>query len=131
MESTAIPFYLDVARFTFNWVIGETISLSQKAAPHRQFLPMNEIISIIKSQFNEIYTFILWHYIKGSVYDTPFWREAQEKTTAIFEQPNENFQNIVNLVKRIDYMKCREEGGGLKYGQWSPLSIKQWYDEYI
>ena len=85
----------------------------------------------------EIHTFILWHYIRGSVYDTPFWRAAQAETTAIFEQPNENFQNIVNFSKSIDYMDCRTRivispgGPPVEYGQWGPRSIKQWYDEYI
>jgi hypothetical protein len=137
MEATAIALYLDVAKWTFYWTIGETLSLSQKEKIPQEALQTNETISNIKRHFNEIYTFILWHYIRGSVYDTPFWREAQTKTTAIFEQPNEKFQNIVNLVKQIDYIDCRggkansADGLPLRYGQWSARSIKHWYDEYI
>ena len=78
---------------------------------------------------HEIHTFTSWHYIKGSIYDTPFWRAAQAETTAIFEQPNENFQNIVNFAKSIDNADCRDSN--LAYGHWSTISIKLWYDEYI
>ena len=113
MESTAIGYYLDVAKYTFNWVVKE--------------IPMN--IHDIKKRLYEIHTFILWHYTEGSIYDTPFWRTAQAETTAIFEQPNENFQNIVNLVKSIDNADCRDSN--LAYGHWSMISIKLWYDGYI
>ena len=98
-------------------VIGKDHFLSQK------------IGNGVRSHFNEICTFILWHYIRGSVYDTPFWKEAQTKTTAIFEQPNKKFQNIVNLAKSIDYIDIRDSS--TSYGQWAPESIKLWYDEYI
>ena len=82
---------------------------------------------------HEIHTFILWHYKEGSIYDTPFWRKAQEETTTIFEQPNEDFENFVELAKSISYMDARylqtqPEG---HYGQWPINSIKSWYDGYI
>ena len=129
MESTAIGFYLEVAKKTFDWVITPMNSFS-----------INDIISTINREIFEIHTFILWHYTRGSVYDTPFWREAQAETTAIFEQPNQNFQNIVELSTLIDYIDCRIgiiSGPDLKYldswkyGQWAPNSIKLWYDKYI
>ena len=135
MESTAIGFYLSVARGTFDWIIGTDHSLSQKAKLAKNifhFGTSSEVQnSIIRDHFNQIYTFILWHYIRGSVYDTPFWRAAQAETTVIFKQPNEPFQNIVNLVKSIDYMDCRTIGGKQQYGQWPTYSIKLWYDKYI
>ena len=135
MESTAIGFYLSVARGTFDWIIGTDHSLSQKAKLAKNifhFGTSSEIQnSIIRDHFNQIYTFILWHYIRGSVYDTPFWRAAQAETTAIFKQPNEHFQNIVNLAKSIDYIDCRNMGEKEQYCQWPVNSIKLWYDKYI
>ena len=97
---------------------------------------MNVVNYQINKLIHETHTFILWHYIRGSVYDTPFWREAQTKTTTIFKQPNENFKNMVNFAKSIDYMSCRSipkdaKGKDIEYGQWPPNSIKLWYDEYI
>ena len=137
MESTAIAYYLEVAKYTFDWVINRDNHLSQNAILQKDILELEEISSNIHRQFHEIQTFILWHYTMGSVYDTPFWRAAQEKTTLFHSvQPNENFQNIVNFVKSIDHMDCRAgffqvHGPELSYAQWLPASIKLWYDEYI
>ena len=131
MEATAIALYLDVAKYSFNWVIDKNEPLSQKTK-------LEELTFTIRKYIHEIQTFILWHYTKGSVYDTPFWREAQAKTTTIFEQPNKDFENIINLVKSRDYIDCRTviransiDGPPIMYGQWVPLSLKLWYDEYI
>jgi hypothetical protein len=144
MESTAIGFYLAVAQITFDWIIGTDHSLSQiNWRGESKYLwgsgtQEASANSTIRGHFNEICTFILWHYIRGSVYDTPFWRAAQAETTTMFKQPNEYFQNIVNLAKSIDYVDCRggpiiEPGGPavIQYGQWPTNSIKLWYDEYI
>ena len=127
MESTAIALYLNVAEFTFDWIIDG----------HKDEFRMKDVTSNINKRIHEIHKFISWHYIRGSIYDTPFWRAAQAETTAIFEQPNENFQNIVNGVKSIDYIDCRaqrknsSENSPLLYGQWGLNSIKLWYDKYI
>jgi len=129
MEATAIALYLDVAQFTFDWVIGRDDHLSQKAKLSLDIFRMEEAAFSIKKRMHEIHTFILWHYTKGSVYDTVFWRAARAETTAIFEQPNENFQQIFNFVMSVDCIDCRESS--LSYGQWPVHSIKQWYDEYI
>ena len=136
MESTAIGFYLEVARKTFDWVINRDHFLSPEAGLEMKVLQSKEVITNIYKEFHEIQKFILWHYIKGSVYDTPFWRDAQTKTTATFEQPDERFNEIVNLAKSIDSTDCRAlptptGGPSAIYGQWPPLSIKTWHDNYI
>jgi hypothetical protein len=119
MEATAIGFYLNVAKVTFDWIINE----------HKDEFIMNDITSQINKIIHELHTFISWHYVRGSVYDTPFWREAQVETTAMFEKPNKDFQDVVNFVKLIDYIDCR--AWTQEYGQWKADSIKQWYDKYI
>ena len=136
MESTAIGFYLEVAIRTFDWVINRDHFLSPEAGLEMKVLQSKEVITNIYKEFHEIQKFILWHYIKGSVYDTPFWRDAQTKTTATFEQPDERFDEIVNLAKSIDSTDCRAlpistSGPSAIYGQWPPLSIKTWHDNYI
>ena len=118
MEATAVLSYLKVAAVTFDWVIGITDYVSEDLRKAR-----------IKSFFHEIQTFILWHYTKGSVYDTPFWRDAQTKTTTIFEQPDEKFQYFINLVKSMDYIDVKQSEKN--YGPWQLYSIKRWYEEYI
>ena len=119
MEATAIGFYLNVAKVTFDWIING----------HKDEFRMNDITSQINKIIHELHTFISWHYVRGSVYDTPFWREAQVETTAMFEKPNKDFQDVVNFVKSIDYIDCR--AWTQEYGQWKADSIKQWYDDYF
>ena len=130
MESTAIGFYLSIADSIFNWVIEKNDKgLSQNANLQKNILQINDITSNINRMIHEIHTFISWHYIRGSVYDTPFWRAAQTETTAMFEKPNKDFQDVVNFVKSIDYIDCR--AWTQEYGQWKADSIKQWYDDYF
>jgi len=117
MESTAIGIYQSAAIYTFDWVLGRDVQ-------------MNDAIFNIKKMIHEIHTFTSWHYIKGSVYDTPFWRTAQAESTAIFEQPDELFLNIVNLAKTTDYVDVGTTFKG-RYGLWPAASIKRWYDGYI
>ena len=116
MEATAVLSYLKVATVTFDWVVNND-HLSQKAEMS------------IKNFYYEIQKFILYHYIKGSVYDTPFWRDAQTKTTAIFEQPDEKFQSLINYVKSTDYIDLNQNDND--YGPWNLYSIKRWYEGYI
>jgi len=130
MEATAIGFYLTVAEFTFDWVLDKSNSnLSQKAEMPMNIYEMQNVTSNIKKHIHEIHTFILWHYTRGSVYETPFWRTAQAETTAIFEQPNAPFQQLIDLVKSLDYIDCRSSS--IIFGQWPTSSIKAWYDNYI
>jgi hypothetical protein len=130
MESTAITFYSNVSAYTFDWVINREHVLSPEARLEMKVLQSKEVITNIHKKFHEIQKFILWHYTKGSVYDTPFWRDAQTKTTATFEQPDERFKEIVNLAKSIDSTDCRALPA-VTYGLWPLLSIKTWYDNYI
>jgi len=130
METTAVGFYLDVARMTFDWVLGGLYHQSSK----QEMVALGRMESVrsnIMKNIHEIHTFILWHYTRGSVYDTPFWRAAQAESTTIFKQPNEDFEEIINLTNSLDYMDCRAQPPGAWYGQWPSNSIKLWYDNYI
>ena len=120
MESTSIGLYLDTAGYCFDWVLSN----------EHDHLPMKNVISNIKNDIHRTHTFILWHYTKGSVYDTPFWRAAQAETTSIFEQPIEHFHEMVDFVKSMDYIDLKITPHP-QYGQWQGPSIKRWYDGYI
>ena len=117
MEATEVLSYLKVATVTFDWVMSEYDRIPRESE------------MLIKNFYYEIQKFILYHYIKGSVYDTPFWRDAQTKTTAIFEQPDEKFQYFINIVKSMDYIDVKQNDKD--YGPWNLYSIKRWYEEYI
>ena len=118
MESTAIGFYHAVAIFALDWIRG------------KDNVDAALVVANIKKMIHEIHTFTSWHYTKGAVYDTPFWRSAQVQTSAMFEQPDELFQNIVDLAKITDYVDVDITFKG-RYGLWPAASIKRWYDGYI
>ena len=118
MESTVIGFYHAVAIFALDWIRG------------KDNVDAALVVANIKKMIHEIHTFTSWHYTKGSVYDTPFWRSAQVQTSAMFEQPDELFQNIVDLAKITDYVDVDITFKG-RYGLWPAASIKRWYDGYI
>ena len=131
MESTAIGLYLTVAGRCFDWVVSSSKhDLSQKALLPMDTYKMKDVIYNIEKDIHKTHTFILWHYIRGSIYDTPFWRAAQKETTAIFKQPNEDFKNMLDFVKSMDYINLKVAPHSL-YGLWLGESIKRWYDGYI
>jgi len=148
MESTSIGMYLAVSRFCFEWVIGldgversmqAYHTLSPNAINQMNRIQTRDVTSRIKNYYNEIYTFILWHYVKGSIYDTPFWEYAKRETPPIFEEfKNPNFDNLVEFANSMDYTDCRNitdqpasTVAFCEFAQWPPYSIKLWYDEYI
>ena len=116
MEATAVAYYLQTARKTFDGIIEKTIETD-----HTNFE--------IKEKMHEVHTFISWHYVNGSIYDTPFWNEAQTKTNIMFENIDKNFKDFVNTVKSLNYVECRDDTSG--YGIWPTYSIKNWYEGYI
>jgi hypothetical protein len=133
MESTAIGLYLSVAKRCFNWVV----HVSSKDIPLKLQMSeltygMNTSNYLINKFIHETQTFILWHYTKGSVYDTPFWRAAEAETNFMFEKPNENFEKIVNLAKSLEYIfDWEDKDVDPLYGLFHPPSIKRWYEGYI
>ena len=123
MEATAVAYYLQTARKTFDGIIEKTIETD-----HTNFE--------IRGKMHEVHTFISWHYVNGSIYDTPFWNEAQAKTNIMFEKIegsdyilDKNFKYMVNTVKSLSWVESRDDKG--EYGIWPTYSIKNWYEGYI
>ena len=117
MEATAVAYYLQIARMAFDGIIEKTIETD-----HTNFE--------IKEKMHEIHTFISWHYVNGSIYDTPFWNEAQAKTNIMFENMIDiNFKYAVDTAKSVSWAECRDDMG--VYGLWPLFSIKNWYEDYI
>jgi len=131
LEATAIAMYLEVAQIVFDWVVEpEKDDISQRAWQVSNIYRMNEVNKTINTMIHELHTFILWHYTKKSIYDTPFWREAQVETTSIFKNRNEKWEEMVYAAKEIDSvdLRCMKN---FSYGQWGASVLKLWYDGYI
>ncbi len=82
---------------------------------------------------DEIEIMIMMHYFSGSMYDTKFWKFAQERGTQCIEQlkSNSDFKNIYKLIKiakDINFfynLSVDSNYLGLSFGTWPPLSYFQ------
>ena len=115
LEATAIQAYLFWAQRTFWWII------DKRSNP-------NFATQELYKYTTQLQNFILWHYVFGSKYNTPFWRYAQE-----FTINDDEFHKIVFAIKKfslIDIIDDRIDIGVSPhgYGQWMPWSFKNWYE---
>jgi hypothetical protein len=82
----------------------------------------------LKIFIKEIQDFILWHYLFGSKYDTPFWNYAKklsnEKLTG-----DRNYNMLFNFIKTSGWKTIHQsEGEGeSNYAYWNNSSLKCWY----
>ena len=112
LESTAIASYLMWARLIWDWII------DKKTTPAR-----------ITNQFHlaamQTQNFILWHYMYGSKYDTPFWKAARK-----FKIKDPVFSRILARAKRSSVIDLLNANGlnNEAYFQWGPYSFKCWHD---
>tara|TARA_B100000029_G_scaffold2297_1_gene2789 strand:- start:684 stop:1931 length:1248 start_codon:yes stop_codon:yes gene_type:complete len=142
MEATSMGFYIDVALLTHDWIF--TKSDERQLFSHKNYLfdgapeqlHFDHVTSNIKKMMTQIHRFLSWHYVKGSVYDTPFWRTAQTESSTVFDEPDENFDNIVERLSKQQDVETRFDEISFDthrrgYGHWGNCSIKLWYDKYI
>ena len=113
LESTAIQSYLFWARTVWDWIMEE------KIAPD---LVTNKFHSYVQQTQN----FILWHYLYGSKYNTPFWRHAKKGR---IEDPM--FGHILAYAQQTKMTELRDPNADINtafYGQWTPWNFKCWHD---
>jgi|TARA_R100001086_G_scaffold60653_2_gene28055 hypothetical protein len=114
LESTAIASYLTWARLVWDWII------DKKVGPE-----------LITKQFHTIATqtqnFILWHYMYGSKYNTPFWKKAKK-----FKIKDPLFNRTLVYAKRSSRIELldpsQDINNDLYASQWGPYSFKCWHD---
>ena len=113
LESTAIACYLDWARRNWDWIMdGKTTPASNTDFIHKYT--------------QRLQNFIMWHYMFGSKYDTPFWKTAGKLK---FEDPY--FDRRLAHAKQhsmIDLLSAEQDDGKYQYGQWLPWNFKCWHD---
>jgi len=113
LESTAIESYLVWARLVWDWIMD------------KQTTP-----ALITSQFHtnamQTQNFILWHYMYGSKYNTPFWKAARK-----FKIKDPVFSHILAYAKRssmIELLDPRKGLNAIPYYHWDPYCFKYWHD---
>ena len=113
LETTATLAYLFWTRLTFDWIINNTIS------------PVFGVQQIRKYAY-QIQNFILWHYMYGSKYDTPFWKAAGK-----FKIGDPLFDDFLTYSKKFSMVELLDvdlDFSTNRYGQWEPWNFKCWYD---
>jgi len=113
LESTAIQAYLFWARSVWDWIIGE------EAAP-------DLIVNKFHTYVDQTQNFIMWHYMYGSKYDTPFWKAAKK-----LKIKDPLFSHLLGYAKKSSMIELRDTAIDLHtatYGQWSPWNFKCWHD---
>ena len=111
LESTAMETYLWWTRWTWDWIINkETNSTLITQKLHKYII--------------QIQNFILWHYMYGSKYDTPFWRAAgklkiKDPTFDEFVAYAKKFSAIHLFDEQIDFHTKH-------YGQHRAWNFKYW-----
>ena len=115
LEATAIQAYLFWAQRTFWWII------DKRSNP-------NFATEELYKYTTQLQNFILWHYMFGSKYNTPFWRYVQKFTIV-----DDEFHNIVKTIKKFSLIDIIDDQIDIGisphgYGQWMPWSFKNWYE---
>jgi len=113
LEATAIASYLDWARSVWDWII------EGKAAP-------DLITNKFHTYVDQTQNFIMWHYMYGSKYNTPFWKAAQK-----LKIKDPLFSHLLDYVKQTSMIELRDQRidfHDASYGQWVPWNFKCWHD---
>ncbi len=121
LEATAMSLYLNQARNTYDYLVNKEADI-------------NYLNLKIKQTIREQATFILWHYLKGSTYDTPFWEYAMKLTEFGIDESDTRFYNVINTVKNTDEQNIRDHSKFIEqaaYGTWPHWSFKNWYENVI
>ena len=122
LEATSMTLYLTQAKNTFDYLVLKYTD--------RNIHYMN---SKIKETFREQSTFILWHYLKGSTYNTPFWEYAMEIAKFGIDDSDTKFTNVINTCANTSEVDIRDfyKFEQIAYGSWPYWSFKNWYENVI
>ena len=113
LEATAMEAYLFAARRTFDWIVNKITT-------------PNLVNLEILYYTHQIQNYVMWHYMYGSKYDTPFWEAAGE--LKIKDPQFDEFLTYAKKSSMIDLIDVNIEKNMTRYGQWEPRMFKCWYN---
>jgi len=110
LEATSLSFYHYICKLVWDSIYNK----KDDAIINKQ----------MRQRMKEIETFILWHYQKGSKYDTPFWRYAK----SLPFNPDDEFKNNLEKSRKMSLRECyySDRHLGLTYADWGQRSFKIW-----
>ena len=112
LEATAMSTYLQCTRFYYDYIFNNV----KKETTNK----------LIKDYIIKIQDFILWHYSKGSIYQTPFWEHSKN----LWENhEKEDIQKIIKIIKKMSYEDVSKSINlNFNYAQWKEWNFKIWFD---
>jgi len=113
LESTAVEAYSFWLRKTFDWII------------HKATTPASISQEII-TYTHQIQNYIMWHYMYGSKYDTPFWEST--KNLVINDPVFIDFLTYAKQHSMTDLLDTTSSTFNDRYGQWGLWNFKHWND---
>ena len=108
LEANSSPFY----------------NLVSTLAGARYHTEKKELNKKIQREADKIQNFIMWHYAKGSKYETPFWDYAIPLSKGTFDK-DEEFLQILEFT-RSHSMSQILGCGDVNYSQWHGYSVQNW-----
>jgi hypothetical protein len=115
LEATSTNIYYEVADWFDDYLNGEVTKEEMN----------NEVYDMVK----EYAHFILWHYTKGSKFNTPFWDYAQSLPFPEDDYFNSTLQDSLEMSD-LELMVESDDKDRM-YSQWPPYSIRNWYDNVV
>ena len=116
LEASALAFYQHCCRNYYDYMLGK--------------IDKTYCNVTIRKEMKQIQNFILWHYQKGSKYDTPFWKYAK----SLPFKPDDEFRDLLKQSRGVSNLDSRylleHHPSEMNYAQWSINSIKIW-DQYV
>lgn len=113
LEATAMGSYVKVCQHYYNYIFNDV----SKQDTEKE----------IKQWVHKIEEFILYHYSNGSVYNTKFWKHAENLYN---KTPTKFLEKELKIIKGMSNLDLeRSLDNPAEFALWPPFSIKQWHDK--
>lgn len=113
LEATAVATYQKWCQFIWDAIVDRSCTFEDSVKKIRQYI-------------NRIQNFILYHYMHGSTYNTPFWKYAS-KLAKDNEDPE--IKQIVKNMKNQEQPYLRSiTHSDIDLAQWETWNVKLWHD---
>ena len=110
LEATAMGGYIKSCRFYFDYIFNNCTK--------------EHTVNNIKNYIIQVQNFILWHYSKGSTYDTKFWKHSKKLWDKHDKQDIEEIIKVVKKMSPSDVIKSVPTN--FQYAQWKQWNFKNW-----
>mgnify|MGYP003644112566 FL=1 len=93
-----------------------------------KIITKKEAVHSVSRHVKQVQNFILWHYLNGSKYESPFWSHAINMAE---NNLRGDFKAVVDHVKGMSKQELSDRlrtNTDICYGLWNSYNIRLWYD---